>query len=60
MKDDNGIYIVMPYCSGGEIFDVVAEREYLGEDEARSIFRQALDGLLFLKQYGVCHRCVLP
>lgn len=47
-----------PFCDGGEVFDVVADKGRFHEAEARSLFRQALEGLLFLKQHGVCHRCV--
>lgn len=57
MRDERRIYIVAPFCNGGELFDVVAERGRLEEDEARPLFRQALRGLLFLKKRGVCHRC---
>lgn len=52
------MYIITPFCSGGEVFDIVADNGRFEEAEARSLFRQALNGLLFLKQHGVCHRCV--
>lgn len=37
---------------------MVADRGRFDEAEARLLFTQALDGLLFMKQHGVCHRCV--
>lgn len=47
---------MMPFFSGGEIFDAVADRGRYEESEARPLFRQALEGLLYLKRRGVCHR----
>lgn len=56
LRDEDNIYIVTPFYGGGEVFDVVADRGQLEESEARPLFRQVLDGLLYLKKYGVCHR----
>lgn len=54
--DKDSIYIVTPFYSGGEVFDALADRGRFEEDEARTLFRQALGGLLHLKRHGVCHR----
>ncbi|CAM9759408.1 unnamed protein product, partial [Sphacelaria rigidula] len=56
LRDNRRMYIITPFCSGGEVFDIVADNGRFEEAEARSLFRQALNGLLFLKQHGVCHR----
>lgn len=56
LRDEDNIYIVTPFYGGGEVFDVVADRGQLEESEARPLFRQVLNGLLYLKARGVCHR----
>ena len=45
-----------PFYSGGEVFDALIDRDRFEEDEARPLFRQALEALLYLKTHGVCHR----
>lgn len=56
LRDKDNIYIVTPFYGGGEVFDVVADLGRFEEHEARPLFRQVLDGLLYLKTHGVCHR----
>lgn len=48
--------MVMPFCAGGELFSVVAERGGLSEDNARHIFRDLLAGMDFLHDLQICHR----
>lgn len=54
--DKNSIYIVTPFYSGGEVFDVLTGKGRFEESEARPLFRQVLEALIHLKNYGVCHR----
>ena len=56
LSDDKNLYSVMPYCSGGELFDVLEKKSRFSEPEARYWMRQLLTGLSFLKRWGVCHR----
>lgn len=58
LQDDNYLYTVMPYCSGGDLFGhIIHENNQLpDEGKARAWFRQLLDGLLHLQIKGVCHR----
>lgn len=58
LRDKDNLYIVTPFYSGGEILDAVMDRGRFEESEARSLFRQAVEGLLHLKRRGVCHRDV--
>eukprot|EP00752_Nemacystus_decipiens_P001930 g1859.t1 len=58
LHDKNNLYIVTPFYSGGEMFDALTARGRFEEDEARPLFRQALEALLYLKTHGVCHRDV--
>ncbi|KAL7443327.1 hypothetical protein ACHAXM_008870 [Skeletonema potamos] len=54
--DHKNMYIIMPYCSGGELFDVLERKSRFTELEARYWMRQILRGLACLKKAGVAHR----
>ena len=41
-EEGNCLYIVMEYCSGGELFDYIVSRGRLSPDEARHFFQQVL------------------
>mmetsp|Transcript_19890 Transcript_19890/g.24553 ORF Transcript_19890/g.24553 Transcript_19890/m.24553 type:complete len:415 (+) Transcript_19890:420-1664(+) len=63
LQDDDFLYSVMPYCSGGDLFGLVVEyaedegREGgMSEPMARYWFRQILSGLHYLQSRGICHR----
>eukprot|EP00903_Cladosiphon_okamuranus_P009712 g9237.t1 len=58
LHDKDNLYIVTPFYSGGEVFDALIARGRFEEDEARPLFRQALEALVYLKKHGVCHRDV--
>lgn len=59
LRDEERMYIVTPFYSGGELFERVTDKGRFLEDEARPLFRQVLKGLRHLKRHGVCHRSVL-
>jgi serine/threonine protein kinase len=54
--DHKNLYSIMPYCSGGELFDVLERKNRFTELEARYWMRQILRGLACLKKAGVAHR----
>eukprot|EP00581_Thalassiosira_minuscula_P015092 CAMPEP_0183735360 /NCGR_PEP_ID=MMETSP0737-20130205/46407_1 /TAXON_ID=385413 /ORGANISM="Thalassiosira miniscula, Strain CCMP1093" /LENGTH=540 /DNA_ID=CAMNT_0025969081 /DNA_START=153 /DNA_END=1772 /DNA_ORIENTATION=+ len=56
LSDDRNLYSVMPYCTGGELFDVLEKKNRFSEVEARYWMRQILKGLSVLKKAGVSHR----
>ena len=43
LTDGRNLYCVMPYCSGGELFDLLEKRTKFPEAEARFWFRQILE-----------------
>jgi serine/threonine protein kinase len=59
-KSKKHLYIVMDYCSGGSLDQMLALRNRLSEDEARVIAYQLLDGLCYLHQHGVLHGDIKP
>ena len=56
LSDDRNLYSVMPYCTGGELFDVLETKNRFSEPEARFWMTQILKGLSCLKKAGVAHR----
>ena len=57
MQDQECIYLVLPFCDGGEICQWFERSRYmLREDVARGFFHQVLSGLRYLHGKGVVHR----
>jgi len=42
LTDDRNLYSIMPYCNGGELFDLLDERNRFPEEEARYWLHQIL------------------
>ena len=55
ITDNVNLYLVMPFCDGKEMFDVVQEQKF-SEPEARYWFKQILKAVETLQEAGVCHR----
>ncbi|KAK7363403.1 hypothetical protein VNO77_05545 [Canavalia gladiata] len=50
------IYMVLEYVNGGELFDKIASKGKLTEDEGRRLFQQLIDGVSYCHTKGVFHR----
>jgi calcium-dependent protein kinase len=59
-EGDQYIYIVMEYCSGGELFDKILEREIFGEKEAARILEKLLKAINHCHTNNVAHRDIKP
>ncbi|KAF9240064.1 Pkinase-domain-containing protein [Melanogaster broomeanus] len=53
---ESHIWLVTELCSGGELFDYLAEKGRLSEDEARIIFGQLCLAVAYLHDKGIVHR----
>ena len=60
IEEDNNIYIVMEYCSKGELFDYIVSHQRLNEDEASVFFYQLINGVEYIHKKGVAHRDLKP
>lgn len=58
-ETDTEIQLVMEYCAGGELFDVVEKRRY-SERDAAHVTKQVLDALEYLHQRKIIHRDIKP
>ncbi|KAA8516218.1 hypothetical protein F0562_019397 [Nyssa sinensis] len=60
MASKTKIYIVLEYVDGGELFDKIAKRGRLKEDEARQYFHQLINAVDYCHSRGVYHRDLKP
>mmetsp|Transcript_10449 Transcript_10449/g.15519 ORF Transcript_10449/g.15519 Transcript_10449/m.15519 type:complete len:474 (-) Transcript_10449:578-1999(-) len=58
-ETETEIQLVMEYCAGGELFDVVERRRY-SERDAAEITAQMLEALKYLHTQKIVHRDVKP
>ena len=56
LTDSKCVYLVMPYMAGGELFDILQDKDIFTENQARLYLCQILQAVKFLQQTGVCHR----
>ncbi len=54
------LYIVMEYCSGGDLFDKALEQGKFSESEAASIITEILRGINHCHHRGLVHRDIKP
>ncbi|XP_020600309.1 CBL-interacting protein kinase 23-like [Phalaenopsis equestris] len=54
------IYIVLEFVTGGELFDKIASRGRMKEDEARKYFQQLINAVDYCHSRGVFHRDLKP
>lgn len=60
IETEDYYFIIMEYCSGGELFDHIVEKSRLTESEARKFFRQIISAVAYLHSLGYAHRDIKP
>ena len=60
LYDTNVIYLIMEYCSNGELFTMLTDNGRLDEHTARKMFGQIVDGLKYIHSRNVVHRDMKP
>jgi serine/threonine protein kinase len=56
LSDEKYLYSIMPYCNGGELFELLNMNDRFTENEARYWMYQVLNGIESLQHAGICHR----
>ena len=56
VEDRDNIYSIMPFCDGGELYDIIESKGAMTEPVARYYFIQILQAVLYLQYKGVAHR----
>lgn len=54
------ILLVLEYCPGGEIFDILYYADTIDKQSARTYLRQMINGLDACHQKGIAHRDIKP
>ena len=60
LEDDINFYIIMEYCSKGELFDYIVKQEKLNEIEASMFFYQLIIGVEYIHKQKLAHRDLKP
>uniref|UniRef100_A0A665W786 non-specific serine/threonine protein kinase n=1 Tax=Echeneis naucrates TaxID=173247 RepID=A0A665W786_ECHNA len=54
------VVLILELVSGGELFDFLAQKESLSEEEATQFIKQVLDGVQYLHSKGIAHFDLKP
>ena len=59
-ENKDNYFIVMEYCSRGELFNYIVTKRRLNEAEAAYFFYQLINGLEYIHSIGISHRDIKP
>ncbi|KAH9289569.1 hypothetical protein KI387_033686, partial [Taxus chinensis] len=59
-EDEDCLWLLMELCSGGDLFDRIAEKKRLREDEAAAVLKSLMEAVHFCHRKGVAHRDLKP
>ena len=59
-KEPNKLFLVLEYCDGGDLSEVIKKGGKMSEDAASNIMRQLGAGLKQMRNYNLVHRDLKP
>ena len=60
IENNDYLYLIMEYCSGGELFQHIVKNRRLKEEEAAKMYQQIISGIEYIHKLGVVHRDLKP
>ena len=60
IENQDYLYLIMEYCSGGELFQHIVKNRRLKEEEAAEMYQQILSGIEYIHKLGIVHRDLKP
>jgi len=54
------IYMVVQFCSGGDVFERILKQKTFSEKEAAHVVRKVAEGLAHVHEHGIVHRDLKP
>jgi 5'-AMP-activated protein kinase catalytic alpha subunit len=60
IENENYLYLIMEYCSGGELFQHISNNEKIKELEAVTFYQQIISGIEYIHKLGIVHRDLKP
>ncbi|KAK4337186.1 hypothetical protein RND71_044012 [Anisodus tanguticus] len=60
IETDTKIYLILEYCSGGELFDYIVSKSRLSEAESQKIMSSLIEVLAYMHSNGFAHRDLKP
>ena len=60
LTNETSVFMVMQYCPGGELYDVIRAKGALNEEQARRHFQRLIQGVDFCHKKRIYHRYLKP
>lgn len=60
LEDEKNYYLIMEYCSKGELFDLISKKIRLSKEESSLFFYQLISGIEHIHSKGYAHRDLKP